>query len=343
MTTLNLPSCDDSLIRQIWLSAYQRPILSVADELDLFSFLEKMPASVEEVAAQFSLNPRGAEAMLATLASLGFLSWCQGKFHLTEVSHHFLIPSKPFYWGHMLRMFQKIPLSHELLMESIQRGEPTKFSEDKAIIEEWESADIPPERATVITRAMHSHSLAAAIGLAQRIDLSGVRSLLDVGGGSGCFCITMAQRYPQMRFTVADLPSVCEMTRQYVAEYGLHNHINVVVLDMFRDSWPSGYDAIFLANILHDWDKARRDYLIQQSFKTLPAKGRIFLYEMLLSDQQDGPLTAALFSVAMTHVTLGKQFTAAELDALLREHGFEEVSIKPMYAGYSLVSGQKPG
>lgn len=343
MTVLNLPSCDDRLIRQVWLSIYQGPILTIADELNLFSFLESTPATVEEVAARFSLNPRGAEAMLATLASLGFLSWCQSKFHLTEVSYHFLIPSKPFYWGHMLHLFEKIPLSYKVLMECLLENEPTAADEDKTLTENWESADVPPERADAITRAMHSHSLATAIGLAQRIDLSDVHSLIDIAGGSGCFCIAMAQRCPQTRFTVADLPSVCEVTRQYVAEYGLSDRIDLVALDMFHDRWPSGHDAIFFANILHDWEPARRSYLVRQSFEMLPPNGRLFLYEMLLSDQQDGPLTAALFSVAMTHVTLGKQFTAAELDALLREHGFEDVLVNPIYAGYSLISGRKPG
>ena len=343
ITNLNFPNCDDSLIRQMWLSVYQTPILTIADELNLFSFLENTPATVDEVATRLNLSWRGAEAMLATLASLGFLSWCQGKFHLTKVSYHFLVPGKPFYWGYMLHFFKNIPLSHEVLMECLRKDNPVKFDKDKTITEDWESTDVSSEQAVVITRAMHSHSFITAMSLAQRIDLSGIHSFLDVAGGSGCFCIAMAQQYPEIRFTVAELPSVCKVTQQYIAEYDLSDHINVVEFDMFHDRWSSEYDAIFFANILHDWEPARRSYLVRKSFEALPPNGRLFIYEMLLSDQQDGPLTAALFSVAMTHVTLGKQFSGTELDTLLREHGFEDVSIKPIYAGYSLVIGRKPG
>ncbi|WP_437518289.1 methyltransferase [Sorangium sp. So ce1099] len=96
------------------------------------------------------------------------------------------------------------------------------------------------------------------------------------------------------------------------------------------------------ANILHDWDSARRQRLIQHSFEALPPGGRVLIYELLLSDGQDGPLTAALMSMNMVFLTPGKQLTAGELDELLRGCGFTDVAVTPAYAGYSLISARKP-
>ncbi|MGK3996471.1 methyltransferase [Sorangium sp. So ce1024] len=340
---LEVPSSDDRLLRQLCLSIYHAPTVSAAIELDLFSILDRAPATIEEVGARLKLSPRAAEALLATLASLGLLAQQQGKFAVTELSRNYLLPTKPYYWGHMLRMLQEIPVSHTRILEALRRDQPVEGGgEGKALSEVWEAVDVPPERAALITRAMHSVSMATAVGLAHRADLSGVRRLLDVAGGSGCFCIALALRHPEVRFTVADLPAVGGVAQEYIAEYGLKDRIDVVGLDMFRDPWPPGHDAIFFANILHDWDRARCLHLLRRSFEALPAGGRIFIHEILLSDTQDGPLTAALLSINMVYLTQGKQFTAAELTSLLHESGFEDVAITPVLSEYSLVSARKP-
>ncbi|XXX79081.1 methyltransferase [Sorangium sp. So ce134] len=341
--TLEVPSLDDRLLRQLCLSIYHAPTVSAAIELDLFTLLEGAPATLEEVAAKLKLSPRAAEALLATLSSLGLLARRQGKFELTELSRSYLLPTKPYYWGHMLRMLQEIPVSHTRILDALRKDQPVEGGGDgKALSEVWEAVDVPPERATLITRAMHSVSMATAVGLAHRADLSGVRRLLDVAGGSGCFCIAFALRHPEVRFTVADLPAVGRVAEEYIAEYGLRDRIDVVGLDMFRDPWPAGHDAIFFANILHDWDRARCLHLLRRSFEALPPGGRVFIHEILLSDAQDGPLTAALLSVNMVYLTPGKQFTAAELTSLLHESGFKDVSITPVLSEYSLVSARKP-
>ncbi|AUX34696.1 MULTISPECIES: methyltransferase [Sorangium] len=341
---LEKPTCDDSLMRQLGYSVYQLPIISVADELGVFSLLEQEPAGIAEVAGKLHLSLRATEALLASLAGMGLLVRSHGKFHLTETSRNFLIPTKPFYWGHMVRLICQVPITHGTLLETLRRDGAIAWGEGqgKVITEEWAQVDLSDERAFAFTQAMHSHSFATAVGLAQRAELSGVGRLLDVAGGSGCFSIALAQQNPEVRFTVAELPPVCKTTRRYVAEHGLEDRIDVLELDMFRDAWPSGHDVIFFANILHDWDSARQRRLIQRSFDALPPGGRVLIYELLLSDGQDGPLTAALSSMNMVYMTPGKQLTAGELDELVRGCGFTDVSVVPVYAGYSLLSATKP-
>ncbi|HEU4407499.1 MAG TPA: methyltransferase [Polyangiaceae bacterium] len=337
------PTCSDAPIRQLWLSAYILPTLNAADELGLFPLLEQGPLALQEIAAKLSVTFRGAEAMVATLSAVGLLAPTQGKFQLTELSRNFLLPDKPFYWGHMLKFYTQIPITHEAMMKSLRQDEPSVVNDGKALTDGWGGADVPAEQAALITRAMHSLSFSAAVGLARAIDLRGVKRLLDVAGGSGCCSIAMAQRHPETRFTVADLAPVCAVANEYIARHGASGQVDTTTLDMFRGEWPSGYDAIFFCHILHDWEGARRQHLLRRSFEALPPGGRLFVYEMLLSDAQDGPLTAALFSMCMVHVTLGKQFTAGQLSAEIGDAGFRDVSVEHVYAGYSLLSARKPG
>src|SRR6185436_18840823 len=103
-----------------------------------------------------------------------------------------------------------------------------------------------------------------------------------------------------------------------------------------------GYDAIFFSDIFHDWDRETCLQLGRQSYEMLPTGGRIYLHEMLLDDTRDGPLVAIALSMRMLVATLGKQFTFGELDELLRECGFEEVSVTSTSSYFSLVSAIKP-
>ena len=80
-----LPTCDDRLIWDVWASNFHLPALTVADELGLFRFLKKTPATAEEVSKVFSLQMRATEALLGVLTSLGFLAQHQDRFYITDV------------------------------------------------------------------------------------------------------------------------------------------------------------------------------------------------------------------------------------------------------------------
>jgi O-methyltransferase len=139
-----------------------------------------------------------------------------------------------------------------------------------------------------------------------------------------------------------ELPAVCPVAAQYLAQYGLQDRADTWAANMFTDAWPSGYDAVLFSNIFHDWDRTSCLHLARRSFEVLPPGGRIYLHEMLLQDTNDGPLTPASFSLAMAFHTRGKQFSAGERGELLHEAGFGALAITPTYAYYSLVSASKP-
>jgi len=110
---------------------------------------------------------------------------------------------------------------------------------------------------------------------------------------------------------------------------------------MFREPWPAGYDAVFFSDIFHDWGPKLCRQLTQRSFAALPPGGRIFLHEMLLDETKTGPLPAASYSIGMLLFTQGKQYSAEELEQLLLEEGFQDVSVTPTYGYYSLISARK--
>ncbi|MBD2772768.1 methyltransferase [Iningainema tapete] len=336
---LNLmPTCDDKLLWETWMSMFHFPTLTIADELGLFSLINQAPATASDVAISFGLGKRATEALLGVMTSLGYLVQHNGKFQLTGVSRNFLLPESPYYWGGMLKLMAKNPLSHSTLLEALKNDRSSVYQDQNV----WVIHEIEPEKAKLFTGAMQSMTISCAVNAAKDGDFSGVKNLLDVGGGSAICSIALAQIYPQINFTILELPVICKIAEEYIAQAGLQNRIDTCKGDFFRDPFPSGYDAILFSNIFHDWGWEKCQLLAQRSFEALPKGGRIYLNEILLSDTKDSPMVATSFSMCMIWWTDGKQLTVAEVNELLQSVGFENISVTPTHSYYSLISAVKP-
>jgi acetylserotonin N-methyltransferase len=170
-----------------------------------------------------------------------------------------------------------------------------------------------------------------------------VRSLLDVGGGSGIFAIELARANAALAATVMEIDAVCKEADKYIAAAGLGGRVKTQAVNMFEQEWPRGHDAHFFSNIFHDWSDPTCRLLAKKSFAALQPGGRIFLHEMLMDDDGCGPLVASAFSVMMLLGTRGRQYTLPELRGFLEGAGFTDVDAVRTGGGYySLVTARKP-
>ena len=338
--TLEPPASSQSLLTETIRSSFKLPVLLAADRAGIFASLDESPASSQEIAERFGISHRSAEAMLGVLAAAGFLTQLGGKFHLLDVAKDYLLPASPYYCGGWFDMWRTGAINHESVYNAI--FEERAAYADVLDAENWESSP-DGEQLERFTSTMHAASFPAAIGVATNGDFSGVSRLLDVAGGSGCFCIALASRYPDMALTVMELPGVCDIIPKYTTQYGLENRIGTYAADMFRDEWPADYDAHFLSNIFHDWDPDKCLLLAKTSYAALPPGGRLFLHEELANDTHDGPLETMLYSMNMVAWTRGgKQYSLNELEVILSEAGFRNVRVECTYNRFSLVIADKP-
>jgi hypothetical protein len=343
-----LPASEDRAIWDIWLSMHNLPAMAVADELGIFGALDTAPASGAELAERLTLNRRGADVLLGMLAALGLVSLRGGRYELADVARTYLVPGSVHYWGPLLRALGVVQQPHAALVAALRAADesaasvqltPATITGDP--VEGWQSGQINSAQAEAVTRIMHCHSLPASVAVARSGILQSVSRLLDVGGGSGCFSIALAQHLPSVRCTVMELAAVCEVAEAYIADGGVAGRVDTVAVDMFRERWPRGYDGMFFSNIFHDWDAATNRLLAERAYDALENGGRIFLHEMLLAEDGSGPVTTASFSMLMLLGTKGRQYTFGELRQILASAGFVDVDARRTYGYYSVVSGRK--
>lgn len=334
------PISSHSVVQNAIRSRYILPSLLAADKAGIFSSLDQSPASSMEIARRFDMEHRSAETLLGLLTAMGLLARAGGKFHVLDVVRDFLLPDSPYYCGGLLEMCRSGMVNPESLYRALFENKAAYAAELDA--DNWDTAP-NVEQLKKFTASMHSVNFAHAMGAAVNGDFTGVNRLLDVAGGSGCFCIAFALRFPDMDLVVMELPEVCALIPEYTRRYNLESRIGTLAADMFKDEWPDGFDTHFLSNIFHDWGPDKCRTLARNSFEALPPGGKIYLHEELVNDSRDGPLETMLYSMNMVAWTgEGKQYSLDELDDILSGAGFRDTRVMPTYDRFSLVVATKP-
>ncbi len=349
MSHYEAPSTDDRRIWDLWLSGMYQGAIVAADDGGVFGALAERPATIEELATRLDFDVRATGILLRMLGSLGLLVLRDARFQLTDQARQYLVKSSPFYWGHMMRVAVSEWHRDTALAKLKAKGSASAVGPQGTPVptgsgrsaDGWAAGEIAIGQAKAIAASMHSHSLPAAIGAARNYDFTGVKRILDVGGGSGCFMIAFAQAHPKLKASILELPRMCEAATSYIEAGAVGDRVDTVAVNMFRDPWPSGYDAIFFSNIWHDWNFRTCAWLAERAYQTLPRGGRIMLHEMLLDDDGAGPATTAAFSMLMLLATQGQQFTFGELKGLLEQAGFRDVEAQQTAGYYSLTTAYK--
>lgn len=332
-----VPTVDDRDVWNVYLSALWAPTVYAADKAGLFAHLAEGSGSAADLAARTGLNQRALEAVLALLASLGFVVKRGGQFMLNAVGQTYMTPGSPYCWSPIWRKKRKRSVDTDFILAALR----AKPGADKDEVRPWETPGMTAEVAQIVADTMNAHSLVSALGVARNFPFDGVRRLLDVGGGGGCYAIAFAQQHADLHCTVLDLPEMCAVVDRNVAADGVADRVSTISLNMFAQDWPGGYDALFMSNVLHDWGDETCADLLARSFAALPSGGQVMLHELLFDDSATGPTVAAAFSVLMLG-TYGKQRSFAEFERMLTAAGFVDVAARSTSIFFSVVSARKP-
>ena len=332
---------DDQRIYDAYIAGRQSAAMCVAVRAKLFEWLEERssPAPLADISVFTGWSERGTRSMIHALCAMGLVDALDGGYVPSRDAAAYLTRETPgSLWG-LVDMEVDNFLSPRALMDALEKDDSSVYGD----VDPWEAHEQDPERARAFTAAMHSVSERPAAGFAEHLDLSDTARLLDVGGGSGALSIALARENPGLSCTIWDIPVVCPIASEYIHAAGLDDRIDASPGDMFEEPYPSGYDAVLLSQILHDWGFEKGAILIAKAFDALAPGGRLLVHEKLVEDgQRPAPLANALVHLDMLVWTEGQQYRPSELRAMLEGAGFTDVQ-RTRTAGYwSAVSAIRP-
>ncbi len=257
------------------------------------------------------------------------------RYRNTPAADAFLVPGRPGYLGDALRWSADQYAAWGQLAEAVRTDAPAVPPERHL------GGD--PERTRRFVLGMHNRALGAARGLLPFLDLSGVQSLLDVGGGPGTYSILLAQKYPQLRATVLDLPAVTAIAQEIIAAAGMADRVETRPGDAVADDYGAeSYDAVLFSGVLHQMNPEAVRQMLSKARRALRPGGRLLISDIMLEASKTQPPFAALFSLQMLLTSqAGAVFSVEECIGWMQEAGFSEVAAQrlPPPLPYVLVTG----
>lgn len=340
------PSTDPTSIFEFFRGSYGTELLTAAVvEFDLFRLLVERPKSFDELRAEIGLQRRPAIVLLTALRAIGLLAIdSEERLSLTPLSREHLVPRGEFDVSGYIALAGQSSGVREMI-ERLRTNRPagaSKPNEGTAFIyrEGTDSAMEAEASAKFLTLSLAGRAKNVAPVLAERVSLDGVRTLLDVGGGSGIYSIAWLRRHSALRAIVWDRPEVLKVAREMAEQYGVADRLECVPGDMFVDPIPSA-DVVLLSNILHDWDEPECRTLVERCASALPTEGQLLIHDVLLNDDHSGPLPIALYSAALFTLTEGRAYSAREFQSWLTGAGLSLRPITPTLVHCAVVGGRK--
>ncbi|MCC9603467.1 methyltransferase domain-containing protein [Stieleria sp. JC731] len=319
------PATDPALLLRYRDRQYAADMMAVAIlKLNLFTWIhEQEQVSRDLIAEHFKLASRALDVLITLCRAGGWItSGDNDLLRLTEQAKEFLVDSSEYFLGPYYQPIADSPIATGCL-QVLKEDRPANW-QAKDDSNDWHESMMDEEFAKGFTALMNCRGVAMGQSLAAAVEpwIGNVKSILDVGGGSGIYSATLLAKHPHLVATVFEQQPVDRITQSEIELHGLQSRIEVQTGNMFSDPWPKT-DCVLLSNVLHDWDFPAIRQIIQKCSESVSVGGKVIVHEAFLNDDKDGPLPVAEYSVLLVNITQGRCYSPAEYGEIFEEFGFK--------------------
>lgn len=320
--------------------------VNTAVKFKLFDLLDSKGGLTEnQIASHLGIQSRPARILLLGLTTLKLLKKDYDLYANTELAQRFFTTNSSENLIAVMEWQSEInyhALGH--LHESMKSGKNEGLIEfcgsEKTL---YERLSHQPHLENIFQEAMEDISKQTNKDLANFVDFREVKNLVDIGGGNASNIISLAQKYPLLRATVFDRPSVCKIAQQNISDHRLEDRCFVLPGNCFTSDFPIEVDAIIFCHFLTIWSEEKNQYLLNKAYQSLPVGGKVFIYNMMQNNSKDGPLTAAMGSPYFLSLATseGMLYTWNEYVDWMHMAGFKEIKTIKLPKDHGVIIGTK--
>lgn len=294
--------------------SFWRPcVLHTAVQLKLFTHLGPFSMDANELAERMETEPRATGLLLNAVTALGLLKKTGDRFESTPFSRQHLDEQSPDFMGNIINHYCHMYPHWGLLGQAIRTGKSVVRREDRT-----------EESTRQFLLGMHNLAIRGAEVLVHRLDLSGRRSMLDLGGGPGTYALYFCRHNPQLEATIYDMPDTEPVAAEQIASFGLADRVRFHAGDFHKDPLPEGhFDFVFMSHILHSSSSKECADLLEKVYPIVRPGGEVIVQEFVLQEDKTEPIFAAMFALNMlVHTPRGRSYSFGEISTWLQDAGF---------------------
>jgi hypothetical protein len=322
-------------------------LLRTALEFGLFEHLESAGGMTrEQVATALGVPVQPARVLLLGLASLRLLEVDGDRYVNTPLVRRKLLRDGERFLGPLVDIQARIinPTLGDFAESMRQNTNVGLRHLDGPGSTLYERLTAHPELQEVFYRNMGHASHVAFDQILGRYDFSGLRHVVDIGGGDGTNSLELLRRYPGLEVTVFDQESVTRLAAARLDDADLRKRMHFQAGDLLADPLPQGADGILYFHIFEIWSLERNTELLRKCYAALPDGGVCLIYNFVSDDDGSGPLSGGLVSPYFLTLASGEGMTysPSDMERAARDAGFARVECHPgLGFSHALVVAQK--
>jgi SAM-dependent methyltransferase len=300
--------------------------LGAAMELGVFWLLAEKPLSAANVAQSLNIPLNRCHHWLQLLCKLGLLEDSAEGYAPSIIAHKAILSAQSRdTWAFQAREDRDSSLFVRDLAVNIRKPMSTWQPRDLTPSDKLQQEQQDPSYVARFTRKLCEIHRSLAEQLADMLDLRGVSSLLDLGGGSGVVSFALLHKKQDLTSVVVDVEPVCQVGRQIASENGLEKRVTYLAANFLRDDLPGGFDMVVLCDV-----GSFSESLFRGIRGVLNPKGRLIIVDKFSPSRTSAPPSrlSSAFLRALENPSDSIDFTTAELvQTRLQDAGFRESSV----------------
>ena len=308
--------------------------------LDVFTHLATGPKTCEDLSKLVDVPTNRVVTLMTALNGIGLVEQEDNIYKNSPGSEAFLSRSSKYEFGDYLRyqidqqMYPFLGQLNEVLDGSLSSDAVDSY-------QHWMS---DPEQAALYSNAQHAGSLGPGRTIARTVDLSGAKSMLDVGGGTGAMTIRLLEANPELTSTIIDFPNVSEIGWRFITEANMGNRVRYIPSNALTVEWPTEQDAILMSYLFSGISGEEVPSLVKYAYDCLAPGGKFLVHDFMVEDDRTGPVLAALWQLQhMAFTPDAHSITAGWLKEEMKKVGFVDIEDEQTIPGLThLVHARKP-
>jgi SAM-dependent methyltransferase len=300
--------------------------LGAAMELGVFWLLAEKPLPATDVAQSLNIPLNRCYHWLQILCKLGLLENNSEGYAPSMVAREAILDAQS---------------QDTWAFQAIEERDSALFVRDLALniskpMSSWQTMNLTPpdyfqriqedpSHAARFTRKLYEIHGPLAEQLAKMLDLKGVKSLLDLGGGSGVVSFALLRKRHNLTSVVMDVENVCQAGREIALENKLGKRITYLAGDILQDKLPSGFDMVMVCDV-----GEFSETLFRRIYTALNLKGRLVIVDKFAPSRTSAPPSrlSPVFLDSLENPAQFIDFTTTEVvQTRLQQAGFGDFSI----------------
>lgn len=311
-------------------------LIYVAAKLGIADLLRFGPRTAEELARGTGTHAASLHRVLRALAAVDvFSETSDGKFELTPLAVYLqtdvpgsvrdmaILYGEPWIWN-----------SYAASLHSVKTGDTAFAHLFGGNVYDY-LAD-HPEASKNFNKGMTTSSVTSVDSVLAAYDFSGIRTIVDVGGGYGALLAKLLKAYPRMLGVLFDRPHVIEDAKSFIESEGIAERC-ALIAGNHLESVPPG-NAYILKSVIEDGDDQRSEAILRNCRRSIMDHGKLLLVDWVMP-AGNAPARAKVFDIMMLVMCGGRVRTEGEFSSLFERSGFRLARIVPTTSQYSIIEG----